>query len=96
MARIFHTRVQNSGHVNTLKPKPRKSVVLLDRPVNAPMLTSEPTPALATLREHSVRRLQGLSSHPGEDSLSLRMRSHVLSRLRATVRYGALRSSSIL
>ena len=37
-------------------------------------------PALATLCEHSVRRLQGLNSHPGEDSLSLRMRNHVLSR----------------
>ena len=49
------------------------------------MSTSDPTPAFATLREHSVRRLQGLNSHPGEDSLSLRMRNHVLARLRATV-----------
>jgi len=49
------------------------------------MSTSKPALALATLREHSVRRLQGLNSHPGEDSLSLRMRNHVLSRLRATV-----------
>ena len=48
------------------------------------MSTREATPVLATLREHSVRRLQGLNSHRGEDSLSLRMRNHVLSCLRAT------------
>ena len=55
------------------------------RHLNAPMSTSEPTAALATLREHSARRLQGLNFHPGEDSLSLRMRNHVLSRLKATL-----------
>jgi len=81
----FHTHGQNSGHGNALKPKPEKYVVLLDRPLNAPMSTSEFTPAFATLREHSVRRLQRLKSHPGEDSLSLRMRNHVLPRLKATV-----------
>ena len=60
------------------------------------MSTSEPTPALATLREHSVRRLQWLNSHLGEDLLSLRMCNHVLSRLRATVWYGTLKRSSVL
>ena len=81
----IHTHGQNSGHGNAMKPKQEKYVVLLDRPLNAPTSTSEPTPALATLREHSVRRLQGLKSHPAEDSLSPRMRNHVLSRLKANV-----------
>ena len=60
----FHTHGQNSGHGNALKPKPEKYVVLPDRSLNAHMSTGEPTPALDTLREHSVRRLQGLDSHP--------------------------------
>ena len=68
MARI-HTHGQNSGHGNALKQKPEKYIVLLDRPLNSPMSTSQPTPAFATLREHSVRRLQGLDSRPAEDSL---------------------------
>ena len=55
---------------HALKPKPEKYVVLLYRPLNAPMSTSEPTPALATLREHSVGRLQGLNSHPGSESIN--------------------------
>ena len=78
MARIF------TLNGNDLKPKPETGVVLLNR-LKVPLSTREPIPALTTLREHSVRRLQGLNSHPGEDSLSLRMRNHVMSHLKASV-----------
>ena len=79
-----HGHGQYSGHGNDLKPKPETCVILPDRPLNAPISTSKFTPALATLPEHSMRRLQGLNYHLGEDSLSLRMRNHFLSRLRDT------------
>ena len=61
---FFHTHGQYSGHGNALQPNPENNVVLLDRPLNAPMSTSEPFPALATLREHSVRRPYGAQFSP--------------------------------
>ena len=63
-----HTHGQNSGLRDALKPEPEYHVVRLDRPLNAPMSTSEPTPALTPLRKHRV----WAKFSPGEDSLSLK------------------------
>ena len=85
MATIFTLMVRILAMKNALKPRPEKCIVLLDRPQNAHISMREPTPVLATLSEHIMRRLQVLISHPAEDSLSRRMRNHGMSRRRDTV-----------